>query len=323
MKRLMIVTAIAAVSMTAAINAQTVKPVSPRPAVVRPAAQTTASANDEILTLARAGMGDDIIVAKVTAMLADKAKFDTSAAALVKLKEAGVSQRVIAMMLGIPPPSASNAAPSASPAAVASPAPVQQRIEVSIGQTSTQSFAGKEAGIYLETQTGQVQLEPAVFNGGKTGGKFLSGITGLAKASIKAVVRSEKASQRVQTAIPIFWFYFENRGAGLSNTGAFTGFMNGASSPNEFVLARMKVERNERSLVTSESWAFSDRSGVRSKDTVDIKVEKIGTGVYKVMPQTPLTAGEYSFFYAAGTVDHNGNGKLFDFGVDPGSPASR
>lgn len=321
MKKSILLTMIAVI-LAVPVGAQTTKPatrsVSGKPV---PAAQAVpVSPNEEIIKLTTAGMSEEIILAVVART--DKTKYDTSADALLKLKSAGVTQKVIAAILGVTPLATPSASVPAQGVSGASPAvnPTTQRLAVSLEQTSTQSVEGREAGIYLETAAGEVQLEPAVFSGGKTGNKFLGSITGLAKSSIKAVVRSEKANQRLQTAVPVFYFYFENKGAGLSNTGGmFTGFMNGASSPNEFVLARMKVDKNERSLVTSESWAFSDRSGVRSKDTVDIRVERVSTGVYKVTPQTSLTAGEYCFFYAVGNLDKDDTGKLFDFGVDPGA----
>src|SRR5205823_1180032 len=97
-----------------------------------------------------------------------------------------------------------------------------------------------------------VPLEPTVFTGTKTGGVFTSAITGgLKKAQWKAVVRSARALQRA-TASPAFYFYFEREGAGLNNSGLIGALMFGASSPNEFVLARMTPAANERELVVGE-----------------------------------------------------------------------
>jgi hypothetical protein len=267
-------------------------------------------------------MSEDVILAVVAK--ADRSKYDTSATGILALKAAGVSDNVIKAMLGLnasPAPASAGAPARGQAAPVAPVGPAVQHIAVSNEQTSTQSVAGIEAGIYVEAAKGPIQLEPAVFSGQKTGGKFLHSVTTLFKSSIKAVVRSSQASQRIPTATPVFNFYFENRGAGLSNTGGgtFTGFMNGASSPNEFVLVRMKVDKTERSIVTGESWTFSDSNGVKSKDTIEFNIEKTGTGVYKVTPKAPLAPGEYCFFYAAGNLDKGGNGKLFDFGVDPGA----
>ena len=298
------------------VQAQTAKPAS-KPAVKAPA---RVSANDELIKLAKAGMSEEIILAVVTKT--DKSAYNTSADALVALKEAGISDKVISAILGVGLPSPTT--PSKSAQAPATPAVSStQRVGVSLEQTSTRSADGShEAGIYLIQGSEFVQLEPSVYSGGKTGNKFGNAITTLIPRSEKAVIRSAKASQRLQVTMPVFQFYFENRGAGLSNTGGmFSGFMNGASSPNEFVLVRMKVSTDEREIVIGKSWTFSDRQGVQSKDTVDFSIEKLRTGVYKVTPKSPLTPGEYCFFYAAGTAINaqSGAGKLFDFGVDPGA----
>jgi hypothetical protein len=59
--------------------------------------------------LALAGMGEDVLLGVVAQV--DRSKYDTSADALLKLKSAGVTQRVIAAILGV-------SAPASAPAAV-------------------------------------------------------------------------------------------------------------------------------------------------------------------------------------------------------------
>jgi hypothetical protein len=180
--------------------------------------------------------------------------------------------------------------------------------------TSTQSVEGREAGIYFKDGDKLIQLEPAVFSGGKSSGALASSFTyGIKKAKWKAVVRSAHAGQRIQVSSPEFYFFFEKTGAGLSN--AFLG----ASSPNEFVLAKMESGSKERELTVGEFGAWGgSTTGTSSDDTVEISVEKLGPGSYKVTPKTSLKRGEYCFFYAAGASQFAlaGSGKLFDFGVD-------
>ena len=52
--------------------------------------------NRDVIDLAAAGMGDDLILAKIRS---SKRAFDTSTAALVALKKAGISEAVLAEML--------------------------------------------------------------------------------------------------------------------------------------------------------------------------------------------------------------------------------
>lgn len=296
-------------------SAQTAKPAIGQKPVAK--ASTPATPNDELIKLAKAGLSEDILLAVVAK--ADKSKYDTSADGLLKLKAGGVSDKVIASILGI---SVATPAPAPAPVQPTTPVPTSttQHIGVSLDGPSTQSLEGREAGIYLMNGTELEQLEPSVYSGGKTGNKFWGSVTSLVPTSIKAVVRSAKANQRIQTSMPTFYFFFEVKGAGLSNTGsAMSGFNNSASSPNEFVLVRMKVSTDEREVVIGKSSAFSDRNGVPSKDTVDFVIKKIKQGVYEVKPRNPMTAGEYCFFYAAGTANEGGVGKVFDFGVDVGA----
>src|SRR2546426_239726 len=77
----------------------------------KPAAGQTA--NDELIKLALARMSEDILRSAVART--DKTKYDTSADALMKLKSAGVSDRVIAAILAVDPAPAAAAAPAVPP----------------------------------------------------------------------------------------------------------------------------------------------------------------------------------------------------------------
>jgi hypothetical protein len=268
----------------------------------------TAMTNQDVVDLVKGGFGEDLIVAQVQA--AKIKQFDVSTRGLIALKAAGVSERILTVMLGSPDPGKKAAAVVETPRPAV--APTQQ---VSVVAPPTTALSGREAGIYLEEDADRlVQLEPAVFSGGKTGGALMSALTyGIAKVKWKAVVRSPHANQRVYTAAPVFHFYFERAGAGLSNASQ----MLGATSPNEFVLVRMTVSKTERQLIIGEAGSFGASSGTRSEDTIALKIEKLQSGVYKVTPAQLLTEGEYCFFYAAGASSFMaaGTGKLFDFGV--------
>ena len=264
-------------------------------------AQSVAITNQDVVTLVKNKFSDDLIIAQISS--AKSKSFDLTTAGLIALKIAGVSERVLAVMMGAADPGKPGPAPSTQPP------PMTQ---VALTAPPTTSVSGREAGIYLEEGKELVQLEPTVFSGGKTGGVLKSAFTyGLAKANWKAVVRSPRAGLRVYDGLPVFYFYFERSGAGLS--GSFFG----ATSPNEFVLAKMKVSKSDRELVVGQFGALGASTGTRSEDTVPLHIEKIQPGVYKVSPEEALIEGEYCFFYAAGASGFmtSGSGKLFDFGV--------
>lgn len=305
------VAAVMAGTFTHAI-AQTDRPVKPSAVQTKPAAGMS---NADVIELVKAGFSDELVIARIQQV--SKRSFDLSTKALVSLKQAGISERVIVVMMG-------NDDVGKKPSVTATPPVVPVPPQV-VTQAPPSAAVGREAGIYLATASNMTPLEPSVFSGGKSGGVFMSAMTGgLKKTQWKAVVRSPRAMQRVQTTTPEFYFYFERTSSGLGNTG-LVGAMLGASSPNEFVLVRMTEKKNERELVIGEAGAFSVSSGTRSKDTVDMTIERLQPGVYKVTSKFPLTPGEYCFFYAGGasTFMAAGAGKLFDFGVDAGSEASK
>jgi hypothetical protein len=249
--------------------------------------------------MVQAKLGDAVIVAKIKS---SPCKFDTSTDALIKLKQAGVSDAVLQAMAeaGV----ASAPAPSAS-----TPPP-----------DPDDPLSPHESGIYyVHPNPGgrrMVQLEPTVYSGGKTGGLFKSAMTyGIAKSKWKAVVRGNRANLRLTESRPTFYFYFEEKGSSLSYSGTFLA---AASSPNEFILARMESKKDERQLITGEMGALGASTGTRSKDTVPFDTQKIRPGVYRVQPRSDMEPGEYCFFYAGSTQAMGmTGGKLFDFGINP------
>jgi hypothetical protein len=82
----------------------------------------------------------------------------------------------------------------------------------------------------------------------------------------------------------------------------------------------MEKKVDSRELIVGEFGTFSASSGTRGKDTVEIGIERLAPGIYRVTPTTSLLPGEYCFFYGGGGatlgVGGGATGKLFDFGVD-------
>jgi hypothetical protein len=104
-------------------------PAEKRSTDAKPAAGQTA--NDDLIKLAFAKMSEDILLGIV--VKTDKTKYDTSADALLKLKSAGVSDRVIAAILGVDLPPASATVPAVPPTqSVPAPPPVRQRTATSV-----------------------------------------------------------------------------------------------------------------------------------------------------------------------------------------------
>lgn len=256
-------------------------------------AQKETLTNTSIIELANLGFGEDVIIEKIQHSSHD---FNTSLSGLKRLKEAGVSDAVIKAMVN-------------AQSAAAKEAEETQESDL------TNPLSPQEPGIYYwTTKQGKdrlVQLEPTVYSQGKTGGWLESQLTyGLAKTKVKAVVPRPQARLRVTEARPVFYFYFEQKGPGLSYAHSF---IDGAVSPNEFVLVKMTEKRDSREVTVAESNILSSAHGASSKHTRDFDFEKVKPGIYKVMITTPLEPGEYCFFYAGATRAE----RLFDFGSDP------
>ncbi|MEM4203818.1 MAG: hypothetical protein QXS54_07095 [Candidatus Methanomethylicaceae archaeon] len=269
------------------------------PANQQAAAQSAALTNEDIIKMVQFKLGDAVIISKIKT---STCRFDTSTEALLKLKEAGVSDAVIQAMV-----EASAAGSGAS--------------ETERGPKSTADsnnpLAPHDPGIYWlsKNDNKMVQLEPTVYSQGKSGGLFVSAVThGIVQSKWKAVVQRPRAQLRIAETQPEFWFYFEEKSHGLSDTGFFTK----ASSPNEFVLVLMERKKNSRELIVAQSGAYRHSVGPRSEDVIPIRFEKVAPGVYKVVPERPLKPGEYCFFYAGTAVTWwtASTGKLFDFGID-------
>jgi len=165
-----------------------------------------------------------------------------------------------------------------------------------------------------------IVLERAAYQGAKTGGRFASALTyGIKKIKTRAVIPGPKASLQVHDALPVFYFYFEDKAAGLGKTYFGVGSL---SNPNQFALLKLEIKKNNRETVVGEQGAFGSASGSDAKSMVLFKSERIRTGLYKVTPSQPMEPGEYCFLASAGMMGAPMAGAaaaadIFDFSVGP------
>ena len=257
----------------------------------------TILSNRSVIELVQDKLPEEVIIAKIQT---SKTNFDVSTNGLVALNKAGVPASIIKAMM----------------------TPANNSIsEKTTAGDPNDPLVDHDAGIYIyyKTSGGKrklVELEPTVYTQGKSGGVFASAMTyGIAKVKWKAVVRSPHAAVSTIDADSAFYFYFEEKGAGLSHSSF------GTSTPNEFTLLRFDVKKNERETIVMQANAFGSQSGSQDKSTVQFTFAKLRPGVYKVTPNAPLQPGEYCFLsaemggaFAPGAAAAN---KLFDFGIIP------
>lgn len=261
--------------------------------------------NAAVVALHHMGLGADVIVAKIQA---SPSRFDTSMNALKELNAAGVPDGVIAAMLKAGGAAGSTANANVDPAALAE-----------LGAAMP-----KESGVYLDEapEAGHrlVAIEPSVYTQAKSGGFFKSAMTyGIAKIKSKAVLPGDSAHLRVTNGKPVFYFYF---GTSTGNLNQASGIFAVATSPNEFVLARLQVRKNSRELTVGQANAFGAQGGIQDEASHAFETQKITAGLYKVTPKVDLAPGEYCFLYGGATpvatygfAGPMGGGKVYDFSV--------
>jgi hypothetical protein len=260
--------------------------------------------NDAVIKLVKAGLSDDLIV---SAIKAKPGSYDTSTDGIIALKTGGASDKVVAAILG------------KAPAPAAPLVTVVVASNAALGTNPDDPAAAHEAGIYIYNDSApagskMVLLEPNVYSSSKTGGVFASAMTyGIAKMKMKAVLRGAHANARVADSRPVFYFYFEQKSAGLS--GNLFGIFSGTSTPNEFTLLHFDIKGETRETVTSKISLMGSSEGTDDKAVTPFTYTRLRPGVYKVSLNSPLQPGEYGFISSGGSraMDSMG-GRVFDFG---------
>jgi hypothetical protein len=259
--------------------------------------QDDAMTNDEVITLTKAGLSPSIIIGKIRS---GKSNFDLSTDSLIKLKQAGVSDDIVAAMLE----AKSGKSVANTPGPSMSPDP-------------NDPMSKHSYGIYLfEDKDGQrkmTQLAPNVSAQNRTGGMFTSGLTyGIGKVKIKSNLPGRSAALQIKDTQPVFYFYLDITSGGLNTSSGVP------STPNEFAMIRFNQRSDNREVTIGKINAFGAKGGLSDEYVVQFNAQDMGNGVFKITPATPLTKGEYAF-YLINSGNSNASSavgaKFFDFGV--------
>lgn len=255
--------------------------------------------NDEVITLTKAGLSPSIIIGKIRT---GKSSFDLSTDSLIKLKQSGVSDDIVAAML--------EAKSGRSTAAAAGP---------SMSGDPNDPMAKHSFGIYLyEEKDGQrkmTQLQPNVSAQNRTGGGFTAAVTpfGLGKVKTKANLPGRTAALQITTPSPVFYFYLDTASGGLNTSSGVP------STPNEFTLVRFNQRSDNREVTIAKVNSWGGKGGLSDEYVVPLKSEDLGNGIFKITAAGELRKGEYGF-YLLNSGNSNVNAgigsKFFDFGVN-------
>lgn len=266
--------------------------------------------NDSVVKMVKAGLSADVIVSMVKTQ---PAKYDLTPDRLIDLKTAGVPDKVVAAMVergaGVGAgssvdPHASGATPAAGTVAAGDP---------------NDPLAPHDSGIYIyaKDRNGEyklTELEQASYQGSKTGGFLASSLTyGIKKVKTKAEIPGQHASIRTPDTQPVFYFYFEDKAAGLGKNS-----FGSVSNPNQFSLVKLDVTKTTRETMIAQAGVTGASSGTDEKSMVSFKSEKLKSGMYKVVPNIGMDPGEYCFLSMSGAAaGAAAAAQIFDFGVTP------
>ena len=131
----------------------------------------------------------------------------------------------------------------------------------------------------------------------------------------RAILQGMHAGLQISSSKPVFYFYFDKSGSSLSSASKV------ATAPTDFSLVQMEIrkQKNQRRLEIGKVNLGGSSQGLSAKTIRAVQSEKIADGVYKVSPQEDLKDGEYAFVYSANQY----GGKVFDFGIETGTNASK
>ena len=230
--------------------------------------------NDAVLKMAKAGLGDDLIIQSINSQ---PGNYQTSAADLITLKSAGLSDRVIGAMIGKGIPAANGAHEPAS---------------------SASAMAGvDEVGVYYKDRDNKwVQLAPEIINF-KSGGVLKSIATdGIVKGDKNGHLNGKTGKIQLTRGTAILLYVPEG------------------TSPEEYQLIRFRVNGNNREFRSETGGVVHSSTGAQ-RDSVPFTPTKVASRMYQFTITPDLTVGEYGILPpgSVATANAASGGKMYTF----------
>jgi hypothetical protein len=211
--------------------------------------------NESVVKMVKSGLGESLIV---TMVQTQPGKYSLAADDLVKLKEAGVSEKVMTAMLA----KASGGAPSGN-ATITAPA------------ADPDVPSGIEIGVYYRKAGKWEEMLPEVVNW-KTGGVFKRVATaGIVKGDVNGNIQGAHSRNSLKSPVEVLIYTHE----GIAVT--------------EYQLLRLRENSNYREFRTVTGGVMHE-SGGATRDLVPFEGKKVASRMYKVVLPS-LGAGDYGF----------------------------
>lgn len=232
--------------------------------------------NDSVIKLVKAGLSDSLIVSTIDA---SPGTYDTSANGLIALKNAGVSDKVIAAIVM-----------KASGATEAPPAT----------QTESKLPPGiDEVGVYYKNKNGGwTEMMPEVVNF-KTGGVLKSLATdGIVKGDVNGHVNGQHA--KLKGTLPFVMAVYLPEGTEIT----------------EYQLLHLRESHNSREFRSVTGGVFHESGGAK-RDTLDFQPVKLAPRVFEITLPQSLEKGEYGLLPPGSYASSNmaSGGKLYSVSI--------
>jgi hypothetical protein len=231
----------------------------------------TALTNDAILKMAKAGLGEDILLSTVKTQ---PGHYSTTPNDLIALKGAGVTDKVIGAMIE----KASSGASAPTPA-VAAANPV-----------AAAPKAVNEVGVYYLKNDAWADLAPEVVNF-KTGGVLKSiGTAGIVKGDVNGHLNGEHSKTGLKS--PVTLMVYAPEGTAIT----------------EYQLLRLRDAKDGREFRTVTGGVMHV-SGGATRDLVPFESKKTAPRTYEIVLPT-LGSGDYGLLPPAGGDSTSSSGRI-------------
>lgn len=247
--------------------------------------------NDAIVKMVKAGFSDDLIITTVNGA---PGTYDTSVDGLIALKNAGVSEKVVAAIV------AKASAPVTAPASTTAP----------VAADPNDPTSPHDPGIYMMLH--DAAGKPKMVRLEQKESDTLPSFTG---SAIVAKIPGAQAEQRFSESKPLFYLYFP------SNSG-----ITDSANPSQFTLVWLNRKKDHREIEVGHrktAGAFTGMGAgyvyvteIKKDNVIPASAEKLRANVYRVTPDNELGPGEYALI-ATMKLNETGSASFFDFGYDP------
>jgi hypothetical protein len=221
--------------------------------------------NDSVIKMAKAGLSDDVII---TSINSSPGAYDTSTEALVALKKARVSDKIVSAIIvksSTPAPAAAQAPASAAPG--------------DFGATPASGVPPgvDSVGVYYQDTGGSWQEVTAEVVNFKTGGalKHIASV-GIVKGDMNGTIAGNRCRLALKFPAAIILYVPEG------------------TSPGEYQLLRLHVNPDSREF-RSVTGGMVHESGGASQSAVEFTSKKLAPRIYQITLTAEVGKGEYGF----------------------------